>query len=265
MKKRIDIEKLLKWAYCEELPKGGSGGAGMRAASAWASVESFMQLLTKVDDNEYGVVPTLSPFDGEPHEDALKVHAAVNALDQLELDFPENWNPMPCIEEHPEECASVMSQVRFGLRQRKRSASDIVRRHAILGGCPDWHGETPVLVARKNRNGQDAWFRMIVQQGSDPEGHPVEYRHETEDGWCRVQKAPKRGAYRKFHFDPDPVPCMIARGEYQIWCSCLAELVENLSENMELWHLNESNMEHCPWEPGAARAPRILMPIEESY
>jgi len=256
MKKRIDIEKLLKWAYCEELPKGGGSGAGMRASSAWASVESFMQLLTRVDDNEYGVVPTLSLEDGEPHEDALAVHAAVCALDELQLDFPADWNPMPEIEDFPE-CRQVLEAARFGIVNRRRSAADVVKRHAILGGCPDWAGEAPTREVVRNAHGEPVWFQMRVVQSLDEEGRPVEFRNETEDGWNRNTKAPKAGAYQKFVLKPDPTDIIISRGEYQIWRACLVMLVEDLRETLTSWTVTGMVRPACPWEGEGARGPLV--------
>ncbi|MEP2723916.1 MAG: hypothetical protein ABJH19_07485, partial [Roseibium sp.] len=59
--KNIQIEALLKWAYCEELPKSTDVGQAIaRMASGWSSMNSFAQLLTVIDDNDYGVVPDLS-------------------------------------------------------------------------------------------------------------------------------------------------------------------------------------------------------------
>lgn len=263
MKKRIDIEKLLKWAFCEELPKGGAGSSSMRAASAWASVESFMQLLTRIDDNEYGVVPTLGLEDGEPHEDALAVHAAVSALDGLDLDFPEGWNPMPEIQEFPE-CRQVLEAARFGIVNRRRSAADVVKRHAILGGCPDWEGEVPKREVVRNAHGEPNWFMMRVVQSLDEEGRPVEFRNETEDGWNRNTKAPKAGAYQKFDLKPDPTDIIISRGEYQIWRASLGLLVEDLRETLTLWDLAESLRPACPWEAEGWRDPVILRDLRFS-
>ncbi|MEO1110559.1 MAG: hypothetical protein AAFX90_21860, partial [Pseudomonadota bacterium] len=69
MKKQIDIEKLLKWAYCEELPKGGAHGGGAVSYSSWCAVAGLAELGTLIDDNSYGVVPDLTS-SGEPDPDA---------------------------------------------------------------------------------------------------------------------------------------------------------------------------------------------------
>lgn len=264
MKKRIDIEKLLKWTYCEELPKGGSGKGGRGAASPWAMVESFMQLLTKVDDNEYGVVPTLNPTEGEPHPDALAVYAAVNALDTLSLDLPDGWNPIPEIDGQGVETDRVLAAARFGIVHARRSPSQIVQKHAILGGSPDWQGEIPKVKPVCNADGQPIWFMMRVNSTLSEGGNAVEFKSETPDGWNRNTKAPKAGAYQKFRFDPDPTPVIIARGEYQIWCSCLSVLVEELAEKLEKWEVTGPARAACPWEGDAMPEARILRDLKFS-
>ena len=256
MKKRIDIEKLLKWAYCDELPKGGNSSSG-RAGSAWASIESFMQLLTKIDDNEYGVVPTLSPLDGDPHDDALRVHEAVCDLDMLHIDFPLDWNPIPEIADFPE-CDHVLSAARFGIGCRRKTAAELVRKHAILGGCPDWEGDVPTREVVRNGNGAPIWYQMRITHSLDESGKAVEFRSETEDGWNRNTKAPKVGAYQKFILKPDPTGLIISRGEYQIWRSCLDILTEELAEKLTSWELTPSPRTACPWEGEGWHGPRIL-------
>jgi hypothetical protein len=226
--------------------------------SAWASIESHVQLLTKIDDNEYGVVPSMNVNDGEPHEDALRVHAAVTALADLVLEFPEGWNPMPEIAVHEKHCAMALSAARFGIRNANRQPFDLIRRHAILGGCPQWQGEVPELKTLKTRKGMDAWFRMRVDHSTDAFGRPVERKFETEDGWCHVRKAPKIGAYRKHYFDPDPVSVLIGRGEYQMWWAHLDKLAENLGGQLEKWEVQPSPRAAVPWETGVADPARVL-------
>ncbi|MCV0427820.1 MAG: hypothetical protein K5905_20375 [Roseibium sp.] len=259
MKKRIDIEKLLKWAYCEELPKAASGGGnGLAGASSWLMVEGYGQLMTQVDDNRYGVVPDFAVADGEPRADAVKVHAAVCDLDAIELDLPCDWNPMPEIEEHGKHCKSVLDAARFGIANARRRPVDIVRKHAILGGCPETEGEVPTLEVARNEYGHPIWFQMRIEHALDDKGNPVEHKWETADGWNRNTKAPKAGAYQKFFFDPDPIPVIISRGEYQIWHCCLGILAEELKEKLELWEVMGTERAVCPWQFEASRAPVIL-------
>ena len=68
MRKTIDIEKLVTWAYRDELPKavGGSGGiASIR--SGYESITQYGELLTMIDrTNVYGMVPAFAADDDGP-------------------------------------------------------------------------------------------------------------------------------------------------------------------------------------------------------
>lgn len=259
MNQRINIEKLLKWAYCEELPKAGSSHGGTYSVgSSWTSISSFAELLTKVDDNEYGVVPSFEVGIGEPHPDALAIHAAVCRLNELELTMPDDWNPMPEIEEHEKHLQMSLQAARFGIANAKRSPADLVRKHAILGGFPDWVGEVPVLKPVCNSSGLPIWFQMRIDHGIGGNGQPVENKFETEDGWNRNTKAPKAGAYQKFFLTPDPTPVIIGRGEYQIWVCCLNIIVEELAGKLDKWKVETVARPTCPWEAGGWRGPRVL-------
>ena len=76
-RKPIDIERLLTWAYREELPKLQFLGAGL--SGRWSN---FALLGTKVQQGGGGTY--YGSLDvGPPHEDAAVVHEAVTALDGL--------------------------------------------------------------------------------------------------------------------------------------------------------------------------------------
>lgn len=72
LKKKIDIEKLLRWAIMDELPKGRPVSAGL-----W---DSMMQLGCRVQTSRVGGGDGLGFVDGEPHPDANAVAQAVRAL-----------------------------------------------------------------------------------------------------------------------------------------------------------------------------------------
>lgn len=266
MKKRIDIEKLLKWAYCEELPKAlpDDFGKGTGERSAWQSIETYAQLLTRVDDNRYGVVSTLAAMDAEPHGDAVKVYEAVRALDDLRLTFPEGWNPMPEIDGHGAETERALVAARWGIANSRRTPSEIVQKHAILGGCPDWQGEVPAIKPVCNGDGRPVWFLTRVVNMLDEAGNPAEFRSETEDGWNRNTKAPKAGAYQRFRFDPDPTPTIMDRGTYQIWRRCLTLLVEKLAETLDQWRVEGPFRADCPWEGESGHGQAILPDLKIS-
>ncbi|MEP0234344.1 hypothetical protein [Roseibium sp.] len=264
-KKTMDIEALLKWAYCEELPRADAnmgGGGGM--ASGWSSVESYAQLLTVIDDNRYGVLPALSIDPGEPHADAVAVHIAVLELDKLDLDLPDDWSPMPELNALGAHGLMAIRSALDGLtivdgdghRRLRRKPSDLVRRLAIIGVVPDGMGEPPALKMLTNAAGQPRWFRRHVEQDVDCFGAPVERSFEVEDGWDFSRKRAKRGAYPKQYLDPDPVSVLSERGEYDILRACLMALCDELNGKMVDHTVSPCSWDVSPWEQENARATR---------
>ena len=71
MKRQVDIEKLLSWAFLDELPKGGS--------EAWSPWERISTLGTRVDD-QFGSIFRLPPIFGDPHPDAITISRHVDRL-----------------------------------------------------------------------------------------------------------------------------------------------------------------------------------------
>ena len=70
--KRIEIEKLLQWTYCDELTKGGDTSS----ASNFGIMLSYAELGTRIDD-QLGPFMKLPPIFGEPHADALEINRLV--------------------------------------------------------------------------------------------------------------------------------------------------------------------------------------------
>ncbi|MBC00013.1 MAG: hypothetical protein CML67_10805 [Rhodobacteraceae bacterium] len=271
MRKTIDIEKLVTWAYRDELPKavGGSGGiASIR--SGYESITQYGELLTMIDrTNVYGMVPAFAADDDGPHADAVTVHRAVVALDGFDLDLPDDWTPMQELGQFGDlgvQAVAValdrLTRVTGdGRRVLRRGPGALVRHHAIMGGCPDWHGEVPEMCEVRGPNGGPLWFRRKVERYDDAFGNPVEHAYEDADGWDVKRKVAKRGAYRKYRLVPDPVPALVARAEYEVWHAALAVLVEDLAGVLEAHEVRDTVRPARPWEPHDARASRILKAV----
>lgn len=61
---------------------------------AWAAIESYVDLLTKIDSNRYGVVPDVGALS---HPDAVVIGEAVRNLDGLALGVSDDWNSVPVV------------------------------------------------------------------------------------------------------------------------------------------------------------------------
>ena len=73
--KPIDIERLLHWAYREELVKGGD-----IVSSSFGIIIRLGQLGTVVDHDQFDDVGKLPPIFGSPHRDAKAIEHYVNLL-----------------------------------------------------------------------------------------------------------------------------------------------------------------------------------------
>jgi hypothetical protein len=237
MKKRIDIEKLLKWTYCEELPKAlKRGGKPVVEGSNFYSIVQLAVLGTRVDTSGGTPDHQLAGFFDETHPDALKIHEAVLALDDLEVELPEDWWPFPELAEMGAYGEAAMSAAiasltkvdEDGHRLLKRPMSSLIQKHAILGGCPNAEMIVPELKVVTGENGGPIWFRKVGHTYYDDDGTRVKTTIELEDGWDKHRRRPKRGAYQKFYLDPDPVPMIVAQGEYELWVAGMRELSQNL-------------------------------------
>ncbi len=256
--KTIGIEPLLKWAYCDELPKALPDGPGRsRMFSASAVQASLMELYTVIDANRFGVVPDLSA-SGAPHPDAVAVHEAVCGLDAMELDLPDDWSPLADLGDLGPEGAAAVGRALMALtvldaagqRRLRQTPRRLIERHAILGGCPDTEGEKPERKVVKEF-GKAKWFRRVLVE---IEGGSIE---SEVDGFDRKRRRPYPGAYQKHVLDPDPAPVAVARAEYEIWHAALGVLVEDLAGRLADHRVAATDRPQQPWLAGHA-GPRIL-------
>jgi hypothetical protein len=271
MRKTIDIEKLVSWAYRDELPKAvGGGGIAPVVAGGWDAIARYSELLTMIDrTNAYGVVPTFALDDSGPHVDALAVHRAVVALDGFDLDLPNDWSPMDELGAFGDLGAQAVAVALDrltrvtgdGRRVLRKGAGALVRHHAIMGGCPDWQCDAPEMREIRGPNGGPLWFRRKVERYDDAFGNSVEHSYEDADGWDKYKKRAKRGAYRKFCLAPDPVPALVARADYEVWHAALAMLVEDLAGALKAHEVRDTIRPARPWEAGTRAAPRVLRAV----
>lgn len=247
--KTVTIEALLRWAYCEELPKAQPEGGGIAVAmgGGWDAVSRFGELLCEtVGDgrvSRYGVVPVSTWFGQEPHPDALAVHHAVGEIASLDLDVPEGWTPLAGLgladDEQAEALRRAMPRIAVrndaGVWRLRGKPAELLRRHAILGGAPHWQAEVP-KARFVMAHGKPAWFRK-VSQTIRGKVHWFEV-----DGYNKRSGRPWPDAYRKTVLEPDPALAAIDRAEYEVWYAALTYLAEVLAE------------------PGTLTAHRVLPP-----
>jgi hypothetical protein len=264
MKKPIEIEKLLTWTFREELPKAGAARAltGIGFGRAHRAVEKFGEYMTLIDCdgiNRFGVVSDLMAME-EPHDDAIAVFEAVAALDEIDVELPEDWNPLGDMEgidaELPGLLARALDKVTVldatGARWMKIGPGALVMKHAIMGDAPCWEADQPERKIVLGAKGAPAWFRTITVETS---GGPIA---QEVDGYDPKGKRPFAGAYRKTWLDPDPLPAALGRAEYEVWHSALAFLVDELDGRLETVDVMHCPRAERPWEGPRQAAPRVL-------
>jgi hypothetical protein len=258
----IGIEAFLAWAYREELPKAEAPGTGAALTSAlfgdggWDAVSRQGELMAEtVSDgrvNSYGVVPLSAWYGAPPHDDAYTLHRHVGALAAMDLDLPDDWSPLQGLGLSPAEerdaIARAMPRIMIERGDRRRlrfKPVELVRRYAILGGCPPWEAQVP-KARYVELHGKPLWFRTIMVEGA----FGKLYEREV-DGFNPRSRRPYPGAYRKTVLDPDPAGAVIERAEYEVWHAALALLTQDLNGSGELiaHRISSSPRPARPWAP----------------
>lgn len=284
MRRKMTVASALEWAWRDELPKMPSdfapGGGGPRAGNAWSSILAFGEIGTMIDrqPNRWGCIP----FDvtGWPHPDALTIAAAVDDLAGCTVDVPDGWHPMPEIAgiSDGQLAARTVSDALDkattlddeGVRRFRTRADLLVIRFAILGLVPNWRLDAmPELRFEAHDNGREKWFvrretRQVIGQNGDGTDR-VEIVNVEVDGWSARLRRPVAGAYRKPFLDPDPVPVMVARAEYEIFAAAMCMLHDDLDGRLGSIDLVPTDWPVQPWADTeslgrgeARRAPKIL-------
>ncbi|MCA0275856.1 MAG: hypothetical protein LCH86_07630 [Proteobacteria bacterium] len=283
----MTLSDALRWAWADELPKmaGEGGGAAPNGySSAWGAILRFGELHSIVDrqPNRFGCIP----FDqaGWPHADALTIAHHVETLAECEVDVPEAWNPMPELSAAVDaglagraisDALERATVERGGLRYFRTRPDVLIVRHAILGLVPDWRPcQQPEVKFETWENGRHRWYvrrQVRVVEGKNADGTDYIVVHNIEaDGWSSRLQRPVTGAYRKPYLEPDPVPGMVARAEYEIYCAAMAMLFEALAGELETIDLVAVDLPAHPWavdsgeEAGESREPKILPDLRGS-
>jgi hypothetical protein len=255
LKRPIDIERLLVWAYREELAKLDFLASG--ASSFWCG---FAELGTKVFSGGGNSLQSYAAIIGDGvHPDAEAVHREVCALGQFQPDWEE---PEALLSDMPAEVQALAASAVKGFRVQ---LDVLVLRCARLGTRPDWHADgVPQKRARRSeRTGQPAWFVMEdvpvfagrVQVGSE--------RREV-DGFDRTARRPKPGAYKKYVYEPDPALLVDRRAEYCCWHAGLERLAESLSGGLSEHEALRPAAEALPWE-GERKPQRRILPALRAH
>lgn len=251
--KTLDIEKLLVWAYREELPKLEFLGLGV---SNFTLVSDRIELMTfqvgdgrrrgeREDSYGFSGLTGYAPLMAEPHPDARILHAAVKGLDDPAVK-PVIEEPAALLSDMPE---AVQAEAEGALSGYRVQLACLVMRHARMGTRPDWRCEAPerkpVMGARGDA---PAWF--VMEDVLNRTGGTV--RMEVP-GYDRIAKRPKPGAYRKFVFEPAVRELVDLRADYLCWRAGLAWIAESVQ--LTAHRVTGPEAPAWPWEGERERGP----------
>jgi len=193
-KQEIDIEKLLRWAYRDELPKGyRDGRSGVIAAIS--PMFRFANLGGPVDNwsREPGFPVAMGV---EPHEDAKEVHAAAISLDDATIRWPGAAVLLGDLAQF------VTDEELSIVRSMRAHAAGLVTLHARMGNRPIWQVDYTIA-------------RVVGRDRKSPLRKGRGRRHaKNTQGVLRI--------------DPMASEILSARFDYFVWHSALCELARDL-------------------------------------
>ena len=236
-KKTVPIDRLMVWAYREELPKALMGGSS--DAYGGRAMETLAELGTLVDlSNAYGCVPDSSAEPGEPHPDAKAIADALRAIDDGAAFLPAinscDWLvDLAGLTAAEREAAIAVGHARARTGLQGRGLAALIVRLAMLGHVPDWRGDwlgeagtvdagaVPTRSWKTRPGGRGPVWR-ILRSGDD--GETVEI-----DGYDYRTMRPKRGAWRVSELSADLGWLVARRMEHDAWGESLGAMRERLS------------------------------------
>lgn len=220
MKTEMDIERLLQWAYLDELSKRQTSAA----EGIWDRISETSRLGA---DTERGRGSGGQRYDfGLPHADAEAIEREVGMLERVVINWPES------IEMIAGELQALVSingtgapghAGRDALLVNSINVSALITQHAIQGGRPDWRDDPPVPY--------------MVQAAKGP--------HAAVVGECKGRNLYTAGSHCPLRWEPSPLSIIMARADYVAWHDGLKTLCERL--NLQDFKPLPPAASYAPW------------------
>lgn len=213
--KLMDIEKLLQWAYRDELTKGGPA-----PHSPWEPILSYGERGGMAIDDQIGPAMKLPPIFGEPHPDALTLGRLVRQIGDVVIDWSASARGLldeASTIDNPLERREDVNHVTYDSRSRHASVTRDTRvfnglrtqtlmvMHAKMGTRPDWRSEPIKVHGIKVQGGA---YKLVGKATGSRRGRV----------WY------SEGSYCPLEFTPRPETVALARAEYWAWWRGLVEL-----------------------------------------
>jgi hypothetical protein len=266
-RRRIAIEDLLAWAYLKELPKTPRINAPDGFKGAWDKVAEWAAELSLAGlaDNRFGVVPDLLS-QALPHADALIVHEAVCALDELEVDGLAEFSPFDTRDDvDPALIARYEGAVRSrvvtigkdGRARLRKPLRNLVFNAAILGRAPEWRIDAFGQDVERWPNGMVKYFRKSGQWETSLSGD-IWVEFETAVSADPDTKRLPEGAEPHPVLEPDPTDDAVSRIHHELWRLALDVLAADLHGRLEKWDVQPCALPLRPWIEGEPPRGRVL-------
>lgn len=251
--KALDIERLLIWAYCEELPKREFLGLGLSNFSIASDLARLA--METIDDGRPITNRYAELYRGGPHADAVLVEQHVLALNDHVLRLHDE--PAVLVADMPSE---VQAGAAEALDKYRVEIVALVIRCARLRSRPPWRCEIPQRKpwSPEGRPGRAPWFIKVKVRGAFGKMGEVERLAKLNP---RSRRYPPT-AYQKFVWVPDIASVVEARADWLVWRGALEHLAESLAGHLHERTLSSLRLPWMPWLAGAEHEgvdkPRIL-------
>jgi hypothetical protein len=230
MKRPVDIEQLLTWAFVEELPKEQLSSAEW----AWKNMRDQVRLggvsIDRSAPQRYGVIEP-------PHPDALQVAAVLKRLPRIM--YPDGDGKIVRVDWADSGSLLFSDMPHLALPSIALSTYDLVTTmisHAVMRRRPRWYVGRISLRRRIGANGR------VVVFGRNPQ------THRYDDGACCP-----------VDYDP-PLPLVAdARAEYLVWCLALGAMVRELGDSLTLYQPTGPEAPLEPWRDALGKSPDSLI------
>ena len=245
-KRVLDIEAALRWAYQSELPKRREDRA--ITAPLPAQVHPMWRAGAfggRIDC--WNRDPGFPAAMGDPSPDALRIEAAVEALDDATLDIAP-YDIGQGLGEHVD--------LRHVTSITRRDVRSWIVTYARNGKRPDL-GEAPEFEPVRGANGKaEIWETVSLPAGEGPDGTPWFTTFDRRTTAVRAGTYPD-GAFCKLQWVRAADDVAEDRARYALWHAGLALLAEILGPVLQTISVAPPSAVSRPWVEAEPAAPTV--------
>lgn len=223
LKTGVDIEKLLQWAYLDELPKRQISSA----EGVWDGIREYGQR-GGIDIGAGGA--QRYPHFGAPHPDAETIEKAVGALGQASIE--DDYDVIVG------ELAALVTVNDFKSRKAVRPQGRVTEAgYYDKDAMPPAFAPRDVLIFKSINVAALVTHHAVMRSrpdwtSVDPRPFPVPALHGRGNrivGECRGRNHYSTGSYCPLRWSPSPIDVVLGRADYHLWHAALAKLAQTLA------------------------------------